>query len=234
MRTKGKVILIPIMIAESGEGHLPTLFQTSINSCSVFFAENIKTARRAFRKVDRAFPIDEKEWIEIGKSEDVAASTFRKKLQEGATIGIVSESGCPGIADPGQELVSIAQSLDAKIIPLAGPNSILLALMASGLNGQQFSFHGYLPIDRLKRQHAIQALEKNSRSTGTSNMFIETPYRNGVLYEALLSCLHNETRLCIAVNITAADEWIKTKTIGDWKKSSTDLPKSPALFIIGK
>lgn len=233
MKTKSTVLLIPIMIAESGESHLPMIFTESIRSCSIFFVENIKTARRAFRKMDRSFPIDDKEWIEIGKSEEASAALFRSKLAEDATIGIVSESGCPGIADPGQILVGIAQALGIKVVPIAGPNSILLALMASGLNGQLFSFHGYLPIDRTKRQQAIQSLEHVSRTTGTSNIFIETPYRNAVMLEALLAVLHIETRLCIAVDITGEQEWIRTKSVGDWKKNIPELPKSPAIFIIG-
>ena len=154
------------------------------------------------------------------------------QLKENKNIGIVSEAGCPGVADPGQALIAIAQEMGVTIKPLVGPNSILLALMASGMNGQQFQFVGYLPIDNQQRVKAIKDLETESAKKKCSQIFIETPYRNNQLIEALLKNCNNSTRLCIAVDITGKQEWIKTKTIGDWKNEKVDIHKKVAIFLL--
>ena len=173
-----KVFLIPIPIAEDSFDTLPQNISQTINHCEVFFAEDLRTARRTFRKIDRQFDIDGREWYETGIEEEKTADAFRKAINEGKQIGIVSESGCPGIADPGQKLVAIAHSLDVPVKPLSGPSSILLALMGSGMNGQQFTFHGYLPIDATEREKKIKELEKKTLLEGSTQLFIETPYRN--------------------------------------------------------
>jgi 16S rRNA (cytidine1402-2'-O)-methyltransferase len=167
----------------------------------------------------------------MGKAEHETA-VFRKLVQEGKNIGIISEAGCPGIADPGQELIAIAQEMNAQVMPLVGPNSILLALMASGMNGQQFRFIGYLPIDGHNRRKAIRELEAESKKMHCTQLFIETPYRNNQLIESVLKNCKPGTKLCIAVDLTGKDEWIKTKTIADWKKEKLDIHKRPAIFFL--
>jgi 16S rRNA (cytidine1402-2'-O)-methyltransferase len=230
---KGEVHLIPIALAEEGYNHLPVLVKERINTCEIFFAENIRTARRAFKKIDKAFDIDARTWFEIGNKEEVHLKEFNNLLEAGKTIGIVSESGCPGIADPGQQLIAAAQNKGFKVHPLTGPNSILLALMASGLNGQHFEFLGYLPITPGERDKKIKELERKSRAESCTMIFIETPYRNNQMFQSLVNGLNQETKLCIAYNLTSSEEWIKTKAIAEWKKQAVELPKQPAIFLIG-
>lgn len=161
---KGEVYLIPITLAEDGYSQLPLLVKERLNVCEIFFAENIRTARRSFKKIDKEFNIDARKWFEIGNKEEDHISEFRNLLHSGKIIGIVSESGCPGIADPGQKLVAEAQKNGFKVHPTTGPNSILLALMGSGLNGQHFEFLGYLPISQTERDKKIKDLEKKSKA----------------------------------------------------------------------
>jgi 16S rRNA (cytidine1402-2'-O)-methyltransferase len=155
-------------------------------------------------------------------------------LGEGKTVGIVSESGCPGIADPGQKLVAVAQQQHYKVIPITGPSSILLALMASGMNGQHFNFVGYLPISTLEREKKIKELEKKCNAENCTIIFIETPYRNNPVFQSLISCLQKDTKLCIGHDITSPQEWIITKTVEAWKKETLELPKQPTIFLLGK
>ncbi len=176
--------------------------------------------------------IDDYEWFTIHKAENEVLSAFRQKIKEGKNIGIISEAGCPGIADPGQILIAAAQEMNATIKPLVGPSSILLALMASGMNGQQFEFVGYLPIDNLERNKAITALETSSQKKNSTQIFIETPYRNNQLIETLLKTCKPSTRLCIAAELTGAGEFIKTRTVADWKKEKTDFHKKPVIFLL--
>lgn len=230
---KAKVILIPISIAEDGYDALPAYVSAHINACEVFFVENLRTARRAFKQVDKQFDIDAKEWHEMEKKEDALISAFTKALREGKTIGIASESGCPGIADPGQVLVSVAQKNNIAVKPLVGPSSILLTLMASGFNGQSFAFHGYLPIQEPDRAKQIKLLEARSIKEHSTQLFIETPYRNNQLFQSLLKHLNDNTAICIGYHVTSQEEWIKTKTVMEWKKSMLEIPKQPTLFAIG-
>jgi 16S rRNA (cytidine1402-2'-O)-methyltransferase len=230
---RGEVQLIPIPLAEDGFDHLPLLIKERMQLCHVFFAENIRSARRAFRKIDKSFDIDARVWFEIGNEETNFITAFKEHLQEGKTIGIVSESGCPGIADPGQKLIALAQEEGYRVYPITGPNSILLALMASGLNGQHFQFIGYLPISPSERDKKIKEVERKSKAEHCSMIFIETPYRNNQLFQSLINSLQQETKLCIAYHITSAEEWIKTQTIAKWKKQLVELPKQPAIFLIG-
>ena len=153
-------------------------------------------------------------------------------LKEGVNIGIISEAGCPGVADPGQILVGVAHSHNASVVPLVGPGSILLALMASGLNGQQFQFVGYLPIDNAQRVKALKSLESESSKKNCTQIFIETPYRNNQLLETILKTCMPSTKLCIAAELTSENEWVKTKSIAEWKKSLPDLHKKPAVFLL--
>ena len=157
---------------------------------------------------------------------------LEKKIKEEKTIGIISEAGCPGIADPGQQLVAIAQEMNIEVKPLVGPNSILLALMASGMNGQQFRFAGYLPIKNPERNNAIKELESESAKKNCTQIFIETPYRNNQLMEALLSACQPATKICITVDLTGKEEFIKTRSVADWKKNKPDIHKRPAIFLL--
>jgi 16S rRNA (cytidine1402-2'-O)-methyltransferase len=176
--------------------------------------------------------IDNYQWFAIHKAEEQVQQQFIKLLKEGNNIAIISEAGCPGIADPGQVLVQAAQQMDVTVKPFVGPSSILLALMASGMNGQHFQFHGYLPIDNLARRNKIKELEMESATKKCTQLFIETPYRNNPLLQELLQTCRPETRLCIAVDITSQVEFIKTKTVAEWKKDTPDFHKRLAIFLM--
>ncbi|MFN5422016.1 MAG: SAM-dependent methyltransferase [bacterium] len=227
------VYLIPIALADEGYAALPAYLKEKIEECNVFFAENIRTARRAFRKINNKFDIDSREWHETGSAEDEKITTFINCIKQEKIIGIVSESGCPGIADPGQILVAHAHQAGAMVKPLSGPSSVFLALMASGMNGQQFSFNGYLPINSTERTQKIKELEKKVLQENYTQIFIETPYRNTQLFSALISTCQPHIKLCIAFNLTSEEEWVRTRSIAEWKKENADLPKSPAIFLIG-
>ena len=225
------VYLIPSLLAEEGLDAIPPYITDAVKKCQVFFVENERTTRRYFKQLWKEMIIDNYEWYTISDTPQLSA-TFHQKLQENKIIGIISEAGCPGVADPGQALISIAQHMNAVIKPLVGPNAILLALMASGMNGQQFKFCGYLPIDNQQRIKAIKELEAESSKKNCTQIFIETPYRNNQLIEALLKNCHGATKLCIAVELTGKNESIQTKTIAEWQKISTDIHKRPAIFLV--
>ena len=223
------VYLIPSLLSEEGLNTIPSYIIDAIKQCEVFFAENERTTRRYFKQLWKEMVIDNYEWHTIT---DDSPAIFKQKLAEEKTIGIISEAGCPGVADPGQALIAGAQEVNAAIKPLVGPNSILLALMASGMNGQQFQFTGYLPIDNQQRIKAIKDLEAESARKKCTQIFIETPYRNNQLIEALLKCCASSTKLCIAADITGKNEWIKTKSIAAWQKNKPDIHKRPAIFLL--
>ena len=225
------VYLIPCPLAEDAYNSLPAYILPAIKSSTVIFAEQERTARRFLKKLDREIVIDDFEWFPIHKAESEQIKNFTQKVKENKNICIISEAGCPGIADPGQLLIEVAQKLNCKVIPLVGPSSILLALMASGMNGQQFEFCGYLPIEHNERIKRIKELENSSHKNKSTKIFIETPYRNNALIDTLLKTCLPQTQLCLGVNITAADEWIKTKTIENWKKELPILEKVPAIFL---
>jgi len=226
------VYLVPTVLDESAVETIPPYVINAIKTCKVVFAENERTARRFFKKMDREIVIDDFEWFTIHKAEKEVLSSFRQKIKEQKNIAIISEAGCPGIADPGQLLIAAAQEMNVMIKPLVGPSSILLALMASGMSGQQFEFVGYLPIDNLERNKAISALETASQKKNSTQIFIETPYRNNQLLENIFKVCKPSTRLCIAAELTGPNETIKTKTIADWKKEKTDFHKKPVIFLL--
>jgi len=232
MAATGTVWLIPCYLEETSMDCLPTYILPAVQQCQVFFVENERTARRYLKKWWKEMVIDNYEWHAIDKVEANTLAVFKQRLKEGKTIGILSEAGCPGVADPGQLLIAAAQESHASVKPLVGPSSILLALMASGMNGQQFSFKGYLPIDSQQRNKAIKELEAESAKQHCTQIFIETPYRNRQLFDTLLQQCKPNTRLCIAVNLTAADEMVQTKTVADWKKHLPDWQKKPAIFLL--
>ena len=225
------VYLIPSLLAPDGISSISSAVVEAIKSCQVFFVENERTTRRYFKQLWPEMIIDNYEWHNM-KEEELAASAFRQSLKEGKIIGIVSEAGCPGIADPGQKLIAIAQEMNSLVKPLPGPSSILLALMASGMNGQQFQFNGYLPIENQERVKVIRELEAESAKKKCTQIFIETPYRNNQLIEAICKTCKPNTRLCIAVDITGAYEWIKTQSIGQWQNKLPDIHKRTAIFLI--
>lgn len=230
----GKVLLLPMLLHEEGWEAIPKDIDQWIKSCDVFFVENEKTTRRYFKKIWKEMVIDNYQWFTIHQVEEAQINNFIQILKSGKTIGIVSEAGCAGIADPGQLLVSAAQQLGATVKPYMGPSSILLSLMASGFNGQGFTFNGYLPIDATERKKKIQQLEQIVTSNGIAQLFIETPYRNNQLLEAILQTCHPTTQLCIGVDITGPTESIKTATLQYWKNNKPELHKKLAIFILGK
>jgi len=230
----GKVLLLPMLLHEEGWEAIPKDIDQWIKSCDVFFVENEKTTRRYFKKIWKEMVIDNYQWFTIHQVEEAQINNFIQILKSGKTIGIVSEAGCTGIADPGQLLVNAAQQLGATVKPYMGPSSILLSLMASGFNGQGFTFNGYLPIDATERKKKIQQLEQIVTSNGIAQLFIETPYRNNPLLEAILQTCHPMTQLCIGVDITGPTESIKTATIQYWKNNKPELHKKLAIFILGK
>ena len=228
----GTVFLIPSFLFEHAKETIPPYIIDAVKQCQVFFVENERTARRYLKILWREMVIDNYKWFTIHKAEAEVQQQFVQALRNEKNIGIISEAGCPGVADPGQLLVNAAQRMGAVVKPLVGPSSILLALMASGMNGQQFTFNGYLPIDNADKKAAIKELEITSARKNCTQIFIETPYRNNQLIKLLIETCRPETRLCIAVDITATTESIQTKTIGEWKKQHLDIHKRLAIFLI--
>jgi 16S rRNA (cytidine1402-2'-O)-methyltransferase len=227
-----ELYLVPSVLDEAAGQTIPAYIIEAVKQCQVIFAENERTARRFLKSICREIVIDDFEWFAIHKAEEAQKESFRQKVREGKNIAIISEAGCPGIADPGQLLVELAQSLQVRVRPLVGPSSVLLALMASGMNGQQFEFLGYLPIDINERVKAVKAMELSSNQKNSTQIFIETPYRNNQLLETLLKTCKPATRLCIAAELTGKDEYIKTTTIADWKSIHVDLHKRPVIFLL--
>jgi 16S rRNA (cytidine1402-2'-O)-methyltransferase len=233
MSSASVVYLIPSMLHETATTTIPVHVVEAIKNCQVFFVENERSARRYLKAIWKEIVIDDHTWVLINKSDETTAlAMFRSSLKEGKNIGIISEAGCPGVADPGQQFVAIAQEMNVIVKPLVGPNSILLALMASGMNGQQFQFAGYLPIDSSERTKAIKHLESESRQKNCTQIFIETPYRNNQLLETLIKTLHPQTKVCVAVDLTASTEIIQTKTAQQWKAAMPQLHKRPAIFLL--
>jgi 16S rRNA (cytidine1402-2'-O)-methyltransferase len=228
----GVVYLIPAPLDELALSPIPAYILSAIKSCAVFFVENERTTRRFFKKLDSSIVIDDYTWYNMEKGAEDIRTAFIKEVRSGKNIGVVSEAGCPGIADPGQLLVELAHQEGVTVKPLVGPSSILLALMASGFNGQQFAFHGYLPVDDTERMKKIKSLEEQSAKTKTTQIFIETPYRNDKLLAAILKTAHPKTRLCVAVSLTSENENIWSMTVGEWKKNIPLLHKQPAIFLL--
>jgi len=229
------VYLIPSVLSEDATETIPAYILDIVRKCNVLFVENERTARRFLKKLSKDIVIDDYEWFVMAKhdqEEQPMLDSFSNKLKEGKQIGIVSEAGCPGIADPGQKLVAAAHQQHIKVKPLVGPSSILLALMASGLNGQQFQFVGYLPIDHAARIKTLKDLENESRKKNATQVFIETPYRNNQLLETILKTVSPSTMLCIAANLTGPNEKITTKKINEWKNQVPDLHKQPVIFCL--
>lgn len=230
------IYLIPSFLSENAIETIPVYVMKAVKNCQVIFAENERTARRFLKSMDKEIVIDNFEWHTIHKpgagSDQQLMGIFRQKIKENKNIAIISEAGCPGVADPGQLLVHEAQKMNVSVVPFVGPNSILLALMASGLNGQHFTFLGYLPIDNMERIKKIKEIEEESIKRRCTQIFIETPFRNNKMIETILQNCKPSTQLCIAAELTSANEWIKTKTIAEWKNEKIDLHKKPVIYLL--
>jgi 16S rRNA (cytidine1402-2'-O)-methyltransferase len=214
---------------------LPPDLTQLISSIQVFIVENIRTARRFLKKVNPAIVIDDLTFFELNQhTEKKEISRFLEPNQQGLDIGIISEAGCPGVADPGAEVVKIAHAKNIQVVPLVGPSSILLALMASGMSGQNFAFNGYLPIKNPEKSMQIKMLEKRMQAESQTQIFIEAPYRNAQLLDELLKNCDPQTMLCVAVDITLDTEFILSKPVSYWKTHLPDIQKRPAIFMIGK
>jgi 16S rRNA (cytidine1402-2'-O)-methyltransferase len=204
-------------------------------SLKYFIVENIRTARRFLKKVNREINIDELTFFELNQhTSPEEIRTFLKPMQEGQDMGVISEAGCPAVADPGADVVAIAQQRNYVVKPLVGPSSILLSLMASGFNGQSFTFHGYMPIQQSDRAKMLKKMEVQIYNNNQTQLFIETPYRNMKMLEDILTVCMPDTKLCIAVDITLETEFIKTKTVKEWKSQKPDLNKRPCIFLLYK
>lgn len=231
-----KVYLIPTTLGDSPvENVIPKYVVDIINSTSHYIVENMKTARRFLIKAGITTKIDDLTFYELNKHTSPAEfSNFLNPIKENKNIGIISEAGTPGVADPGAEIVAIAHRKNIEVVPLVGPSSILLSVMASGLNGQSFAFVGYLPIKKHERIKRIKELERKSQTENQTQLFIETPYRNNHLLEDILANCNSETKLCIATDITLESEFIKTKPVKEWKKGLPDIHKRPSIFLLHK
>lgn len=220
------------MLSESAHATILPYTVDAVKDCHVFFVENERSARRFLKSLWKEMVIDDYQWFTIHKAEEEVKKDFERMISAGKNIGIISEAGCPGVADPGQILVGLAHKLGASVQPLVGPSSILLALMASGLNGQQFKFNGYLPVNDDERMKAIRQLENESARLKCTQIFIETPYRNNQMLQTILKTCSGSTLLSIAADLTSSAEWIRTMPVSIWKKQTTDLHKKPAIFCL--
>jgi len=234
--SKGKLYLIPTRLGDNAPLEvLPISIKKIIETVDDYIVENEKTARRFIKKVSSSKSQPALNMHILNKyTEPSELPGFLNACNNGKPVGLLSEAGCPGIADPGAEIVKIAHENDIRVVPLVGPSSILLALMSSGMNGQSFTFNGYLPIDKGERRAALKKLERISFEQNQTQIFIETPYRNNKMLEEICASLHNNTRICIACDITLPSEYIKTKPVKDWKHNNIDLHKRPCIFIIQK
>lgn len=228
--------LIPTSLGDTSfERILPAQNTKIVNDLKYFIVEDVRTARRFLKKMNHAIDIDSLTFFILNQhTSPEELSGFLKPMFDGNDMGVLSEAGCPAIADPGADVVAIAQRHNLNVVPLVGPSSILLSLMASGFNGQSFAFVGYLPIQPADRSKALKKLESRVYSENQSQIFIETPYRNMKMLEDILHVCQPSTRLCIAVDITLSSEFIKTKTVKEWKSQLPDLNKRPCIFLIYK
>ena len=228
--------LLPVTLGDTSiEKVIPAHNREIISSIRHFIVEDVRSARRFLKKVDKDIEIEELSFYPLNKHtspEEVA--DYLQPLLQGHAMGVISEAGCPAIADPGADVVAIAQRKNLKVIPLVGPSSIILSVMGSGFNGQSFAFHGYLPIEQAERTKRIKELEQRVYAECQTQLFIETPYRNQRMLEDILKICKPQTKLCIAANITCEGEFIKTKSIAEWRKHLPDLSKKPCIFLIYK
>ncbi len=231
---KGTLYLLPMPLGEAGDAAIPAQATAAMHRLRHFIVERGKTVRAYMRTTQPPIPFSEMHFYELNKHTTlVEQEAFLLPAERGEDIGLLSEAGCPGIADPGAYIVGLAHQKGISVRPMTGPSSIFLALMASGMNGQQFCFHGYLSPKKVELANDLRRLEQQSIKFRQTQIFIETPYRNESLIETALQSLHPSTRFCIAANLTTPEEYILTLSIGDWRRSSRpDLNKQPALFLL--
>ena len=231
---KGILYLIPVPLADSAVAAVaPANLKSLVAGLTIFIVENAKTARQWLKWYGHPTELRQLSIFELKQSDGtVELDGYLAPLLEGKNIGLMSEAGCPGIADPGANVVRAAHRAGIRVVPMVGPSSILLALMASGMNGQRFTFHGYLPVDRNERTKAIAELEQRSRRDHETQIFIETPYRNSALFQALIDTCRGETLLCLATEVTGENETIATHSIVEWRKNIPNLEKRPTVFLL--
>ena len=228
--------LIPVLLGDTAlERVLPAYNQEVVRGIRHFIVEDVRSARRFLKKVDKDFDIDGSLFYPLNKhTSPEEISGYLKPLEEGHSMGVISEAGCPAVADPGADVVALAQRKHLKVIPLVGPSSIILSVMGAGFNGQSFAFNGYLPIEAADRAKRLKLLEQRAYTEQQTQIFIETPYRNNRLVEDILATCRPQTRLCIAANITCDEEFIMTRTLKEWRGHVPDLTKQPCIFLIYK
>ena len=233
---RGKLYLIPTTLGDTEPLEvMPLSVKKVIEHLNYFIVENEKSARRFIKKITPSKSQPSLELRLLDKySDEFETQNYLDVCEEGVSVGLLSEAGVPAVADPGASIVKLAHQKGIQVVPLVGPSSILMAMMASGMNGQNFAFNGYLPIDKGDRKKAIKELERLSKDKNQSQIFIETPYRNEKMLDDLRAVLSPDTRVCVACDITLPTEYIKTLSIKDWKKTKTDLHKRPTIFIIHK
>ncbi|MBQ7496146.1 MAG: SAM-dependent methyltransferase [Bacteroidaceae bacterium] len=228
--------LIPVELGDTPQEHvLPAYNRDIILGIRHFIVEDVRSARRFLKRVDKDTDIDSLTFYPMGKHADTKLfASYLCPLEAGEAMGVISEAGCPAVADPGADVVALAQQRGLPVVPLVGPSSIIMAVMASGLNGQSFAFNGYLPIDPSERARRLKQLEARAVQEHQTQLFIETPFRNHKFFEILCQTLHPQTRLCVAAGITTEEEWIHTHRISEWRhRQLPDLSKTPAIFLIG-
>lgn len=231
---KGKLYLLPVMLGDNDPNEvLPITVSRTMDFINDYVVENSKAARKFIKAINPAKVQADLNLFELNKhTDEKEIKTFITPLLEGKNMGLMSDAGCPGVADPGAAVVKLAHENGIQVVPLVGPSSILLAMMASGMNGQSFAFNGYLPIDKSDKKQELKRLEKLSFDKNQSQIFIETPYRNNNILDDLISILQPNTHICVACDITLPTEYIKTATANQWKKIKVDLHKRPCIFII--
>jgi len=230
----GKLYLIPAPLGDSVlENILPPGVRDIAARLDTFIVEHPKTARAFLKQVPTQTPLQQLNLLVLDEhTPESELSALLEPLRAGKDVGLISEAGCPAVADPGSNLVRLAHQHGIRVVPLVGPSSILLSLMASGLSGQRFAFHGYLPVDKAERKSRLQALEQAARSQDETQIFIETPYRNRQMLEAILECCSNDTSLCVATDVSLATEMILTKPVAEWKKLLPEIDKRPTVFLL--
>lgn len=236
MNEQPTLFLIPVTLGETPiEKVLPSFNTTVISELRYFIVENVRTARRFLKKCNPGIDIDLLTFFELNKhTEPSQIASYLTPMKTGESIGVISEAGCPAVADPGADVVAIAQQQGYKVVPLVGPSSILMAVMASGFNGQSFAFHGYLPIEAPERAKRLRQLESRAYNEDQTQLFIETPYRNQKLADDILLHCKPQTKLCIAMNISCDDELILTRSVKAWKGKLPDMHKKPTVFLLYK
>ena len=230
------IYLIPVTLGDTAIDHvLPSYNKEVILGIRHFIVEDVRSARRFLKKVDSSINIDALTFYPLNKHTSAQEmSTYLSPLAQGNPMGVISEAGCPAVADPGADVIAVAQRKNYKVVPLVGPSSIILSVMASGFNGQSFAFNGYLPVEQSDRIRKIKELEQRAYNENQTQIFIETPYRNNKMAEDIVRTCRPQTRLCIAANITLDSEYIHTKTVHEWRGKLPDLNKMPCIFLIYK